>query len=159
MKKIYLMVLMLMPLSASVLFAQSKELNVEKVIESYSSNKNVEMVDISPQFLALMAGQSGDDKELLEKVSTLKVLSMNEGTASREEIATMVKSVRDAAQRDKYSQIMRVKADGSLVEMYSRDSVLLFLVEDITEGVILYINGKIDAELIKAVMDGKISIE
>lgn len=150
---------MFIPLSAGTLFAQSKEFNVERVIELYSSKNNVESVDISPQFLALMAGQSGEDKELMEKMSSIKVVSMNQEMGSKEAIATMMREIRDAVKRDKYSQIMKVKSEGSLVEMYSGGSTLLFIVEDDTEGVILYINGKIDADLIKAVMDGQISIK
>ena len=160
MKKCYLLILVLLPLCAGILSAQTSQMNVEKVIEFYSTKNSVESVEISPQFMAMMAGQSGGDKELFSKVSGIKVISMSkESNSTKDAITTMMEQMREAVKKDNYNQIMKVKSDGSLVEMHVRDSTLLFLVQDDKEGVVLYINGKVDADLIKAVMDGQITIK
>lgn len=130
---------------------------IESMLKSYSGHKDVEITEISSQFLSLYA--KSDKNDLLEKIDKLIVLNFYQVTVPGF-IKKSLSEIKAIVDRESYSKIISLNNASSDVDIYTKDKdVLIFIMEEKDEGTVIYIKGDIDDQLLKAVMEGEITIK
>ncbi|MCK9627290.1 MAG: DUF4252 domain-containing protein [Bacteroidales bacterium] len=155
---IIVLIMALFPLS---LIAQTKQL--EKVFSTYENYKNVESVSITPELFATLSAEAKSN-ELLTKISLLKILNVSKGGAEKERTVwiNLRSDINKLIQEYNFSQILKVKEKGDLLEMYlkkSENSLVLFIADSPAEYAVFYLQGNIDKSVIDALITGEIKIK
>ncbi|MDD3034181.1 MAG: DUF4252 domain-containing protein [Bacteroidales bacterium] len=155
---IILLSLVLFPLSMS---AQTKQL--DKIFATYENYKNVESVSITPELFATLSAEAKSN-ELLTKIRLLKILNVKKGGTDKERIVwiNLRTDVNKLIQENDFSQILKVKEKGDILEMYlkkSENSVLVFTADSQIEYAVFYLQGNIDKSVIDALITGEIKIK
>lgn len=155
---IILLSLVLFPLSMT---AQTKQL--DKIFATYENYRNVESVSITPELFATLSAEAKSN-ELLTKITLLKILNVTKGTTDKEKSVwiNLRNDVNKLIQENNFSQILKVKEKGDLLEMYlkkSEKSLLVFIADSQTEYAVFYLQGNIDKSVIDALITGEIKIK
>ncbi len=155
---IILLSLVLFPLSMT---AQTKQL--DKIFATYENYRNVESVSITPELFATLSAEAKSN-ELLTKITLLKILNVTKGTTDKEKSVwiNLRNDVNKLIQENNFSQILKVKEKGDLLEMYlkkSENSLLVFTADSRTEYAVFYLQGNIDKSVIDALITGEIKIK
>ena len=155
---IILLSLVLFPLGMT---AQTKQL--DKIFATYENYKNVESVSITPELFATLSAEAKSN-ELLTKITLLKILNVTKGTTDKEKSVwiNLRNDVNKLIQENNFSQILKVKEKGDLLEMYlkkSENSLLVFTADSRTEYAVFYLQGNIDKSVIDALITGEIKIK
>jgi len=155
---IILLSLVLFPLSMT---AQTKQL--DKIFATYENYRNVESVSITPELFATLSAEAKSN-ELLTKITLLKILNVTKGTTDKEKSVwiNLRNDINKLIQENNFSQILKVKEKGDLLEMYlkkSENSLLVFTADSRTEYAVFYLQGNIDKSVIDALITGEIKIK
>jgi hypothetical protein len=152
------LVAILIPLGVS---AQTKQL--DKIFSTYENFKNVEAVSITPELFATLSTEASSN-ELLKKITMLKMLNVSKGGSEKERShwLTLRTEVSRLIEEYNFSQILKVKEKGEMLEMYLKkgeNKVLVFLADSPAEYTMFYLQGNIDKSVIDALMKGDIKIK
>lgn len=130
---------------------------IETMLKKYSGHKDVEIVEISSQFLSLYLEKERND--LLEKIEKLVIVNFYDKSTTGF-VKKSLSEIRSAVTGDSFSKIISLNDVTSNTEIYTKNrDILIFMIEEKKEGSVIYIRGTIDDRLMKAVMDGEISIK
>lgn len=155
---IILLSLVLFPLCMT---AQTKQL--DKIFATYENYRNVESVSITPELFATLSAEAKSN-ELLTKITLLKILNVKKAGTDKERSVwiNLRTDVNKLIQENNFSQILKVKEKGDLLEMYlkkSENSLLVFIADSQTEYAVFYLQGNIDKSVIDALITGEIKIK
>lgn len=155
---IILLSLVLFPLCMT---AQTKQL--DKIFATYENYRNVESVSITPELFATLSAEAKSN-ELLTKITLLKILNVKKAGTDKERSVwiNLRTDVNKLIQENNFSQILKVKEKGDLLEMYlkkSENSLLVFIADSQSEYAVFYLQGNIDKSVIDALITGEIKIK
>lgn len=155
---IILLSLVLFPLCMT---AQTKQL--DKIFATYENYRNVESVSITPELFATLSAEAKSN-ELLTKITLLKILNVKKAGTDKERSVwiNLRTDVNKLIQENNFSQILKVKEKGDLLEMYlkkSENSLLVFIADSQAEYAVFYLQGNIDKSVIDALITGEIKIK
>lgn len=137
--------------------AQGGDFN--KMCDNYENRKGVESVNISPKaFSFLVSDSNKDEKALFNKMKVLRIISVS-GKDYKSTADSLNADVLSFLKKNDFQQIMKMKDDKERLYMYNKPQELIFLSVSDEEVAVIYINGTIDEDLIKAVAEGQIKIE
>lgn len=137
--------------------AQGEDFN--KMCDNYENRKGVESVNISPKaFSFLVSDSNKDEKALFNKMKLLRIISVS-GKDYKSTADSLNADVLNFLKKNDFQQIMKMKDDKERLYMYNKPQELIFLSVSDEEVAVIYINGTIDEDLIKAVAEGQIKIE
>lgn len=138
---------------------------IPKLLDAYEEKEGVASITISPSLLAMVKKGKGQDrqtKELISKIAALRILTITDSEVKK----NLLHELEPALQKS-YAQIMKTKAAGERMALYLRretengnekqvGALLVTIAEaDLT---VMHLSGMVDAGLIDAVMNGKISV-
>lgn len=131
--------------------AQSK--NIESFYDQYAKDENVTNVTIKGWLLdiATQFTDDADSKEVLSKITKLRVLVMENGNPVTKKDFNKLK--RDI-QKDDFEELLQIRDEGSHVDFYIREegdliTNVLMLVNDEDEFVLLSLEGLMKLEDLK----------
>jgi hypothetical protein len=138
---------------------------VLKIFDKYEEREGVESVSISPAVLGMMKNSKNNDKktqDLISKISGLRILTLTDEVDGKIREG-LVSDLQVVIKKD-FEEIMRVKNSNERVELYvkkdadSNDfkSALLFVTSSDSSVTVMHLAGKIDKNLIEAVINGDI---
>lgn len=141
---------------------------VLKIFDKYEAGEGVESVSISPAMLGIMKNDKNNDKksqDLISKISGLRILTLTDEVDGKTREG-LVSDLQAVIKKD-FEEIMKVKNSNERIELYvkkdadSNDfkSALLFVTSSDSSVTVMHLAGKIDKNLIKAVINGDIDIE
>lgn len=137
--------------------AQGEDFN--KMCDNYENRKGVESVNISPKaFSFLVSDSNKDEKALFNKMKLLRIISVS-GKDYKSTADSLNADVLSFLKKNDFQQIMKMKDDKERLYMFNKPQELIFLSVSDEEVAVIYINGTIDEDLIKAVAEGQIKIE
>lgn len=156
-----LIILLSMVLFPLCMTAQTKQL--DKIFATYENYRNVESVSITPELFATLSAEAKSN-ELLTKITLLKILNVKKAGTDKERSVwiNLRTDVNKLIQENNFSQILKVKEKGDLLEMYlkkSENSLLVFIADSQTEYAVFYLQGNIDKSVIDALITGEIKIK
>lgn len=156
-----LIILLSMVLFPLCMTAQTKQL--DKIFATYENYRNVESVSITPELFATLSAEAKSN-ELLTKITLLKILNVKKAGTDKERSVwiNLRTDVNKLIQENNFSQILKVKEKGDLLEMYlkkSENSLLVFIADSQAEYAVFYLQGNIDKSVIDALITGEIKIK
>lgn len=140
MRHFILTIALLLPLS---LMAQNRD--VESLFKELSGKEGYTTVDLSTDFIKMMAGAGDDEKatDIANNITSLKVISCDDSTLTTD----FVKRMDRLVERIKFKQITSINDNGERIRIFANskgDSVTDFLltVYGKSDNVLIYISGK-----------------
>lgn len=145
-------------LSMIPLWMAAQEKGFTQIYSQFEDRPGVESVNISPKaFSVFLSSSDKDEKELFQKMQTLRILSVSKSHKSTAD--SLNDDVKKYVSRSGFDQVMKVKDTADKVYMYHKAGELVFLAESSSEISVIYILGTIDQSVMKAVMEGQISFK
>lgn len=149
-------------LSISSLSAQSKR--IDEIFDKFEKKRLVESMVISPSLLSIGSKADDKSKELISKISLIRIISFpstlsEAGSLLKEEFIVEMGNI---VKSENFTRVVKAQDSSSSFQLYkqeSRKGVLLFISEDNKSITAIVIEGEIDSQMVSKLLNGGIKIK